>query len=225
MTESILLTSKITQNYKNFTVEPDEVSSSAIHFSQKQRSDPETSADEEILFHSADSQNRSQSSSSMTGSSKNLIFGDQGFEGMKTRNSNVFNQSINSFNQFNNSSQTEINRGVQEGLRGILQELAQLRSERGQEGSQKKKGDKGEQGSSEYGGGTSKWRASDIGFFDSYYEGKSSATASSVEQAGRDTIYRDVYVFTDRMREQVYILGAKMIRNNISMCFRGQALI
>ena len=78
------------------------------------------------------------------------------------------------------------------------------------------------------GGNNSKgqrWHASDVGFFDPYFKGKSSANAPPVEHVGKNTIWRDVYVFMDRATAVAHAQGAKLVRKNLSTCLRGQALI
>ena len=41
------------------------------------------------------------------------------------------------------------------------------------------------------------WYASDLGFFDPNYEGKSITAGEAMEHARKDTIFRDVYLFVE----------------------------
>lgn len=73
--------------------------------------------------------------------------------------------------------------------------------------------------------GSPRWHAGDIGFFDPHYDGKSASSGSALEYAGKDTIFRDVHVFVDRAKDIASTKGDELVRNNLSTCLRGQALI
>lgn len=71
---------------------------------------------------------------------------------------------------------------------------------------------------------TPRFVASDVGFFDPFYDGKSSETASGMEHAGKDTYFRDVTVFIDRLKDVARVKGADLLRTNLQICLRGEAL-
>ena len=70
-----------------------------------------------------------------------------------------------------------------------------------------------------------RWNSGDIGFFDPNYEGKSSATGQAVKHSGKDTYYRDVHVFIEKVKEMTIVLGPEQVRRNLATCLRGTALI
>lgn len=74
-------------------------------------------------------------------------------------------------------------------------------------------------------GGTEKWNSKDVGFFDPNFEGKSASTDAPLKHSGKDTYYRDVYVFVERMKEMAVVLKANIVRRNLSSCLRGIALM
>jgi hypothetical protein len=69
------------------------------------------------------------------------------------------------------------------------------------------------------------WHVGDIGFFSPYREDESASTASIIEYAGNETYFRDVHVFINRAREVAAIKGWELLRNNLSSCLRGEALV
>lgn len=85
-------------------------------------------------------------------------------------------------------------------------------------------GPSGPAGASSSGGSDNKWNASEVGFFDPRYDGKSVVTGSPIEHTGKDTYFRDVHVFVERIKDMVVIKGDKMMRDNLYTCLRGAAL-
>lgn len=73
--------------------------------------------------------------------------------------------------------------------------------------------------------GSLRWHAGDIGFFDPHYDGKSALGGFVIEYVEKDIIFRDVHVFVDRAKDIASIKGDELVRNNLSTCLRGQALI
>ena len=63
-----------------------------------------------------------------------------------------------------------------------------------------------------------------IGFFDPFYDSKSANTAPAMEHAGKDTYFRDIHVFLDRLYDIVATKGAQVVRDNLQLCLRGEAL-
>ena len=49
-----------------------------------------------------------------------------------------------------------------------------------------------------FGNGRNRWNSNDLRFFDPMYDSKLVSTGSTIEQNGRETIFRDVYLFVDR---------------------------
>jgi hypothetical protein len=73
--------------------------------------------------------------------------------------------------------------------------------------------------------GNSRWNAVDIEFFDPNYDGKSAVTEKTVIHSRKDTYYRDVHVFVERVKEMTIVLEAKKVRKNLPSCLRGTALM
>ena len=74
------------------------------------------------------------------------------------------------------------------------------------------------------GNGTPRFLSSDVGFFDPFYDGKSSDTGAGMEHGGKETYFRDVLVFIDRIKDVARVKGAELLRNNLQICLRGEAL-
>lgn len=70
----------------------------------------------------------------------------------------------------------------------------------------------------------SRWNAADLGFFDPLYDGKSTATGNAIEHSGKDTYFRDIHIFIERIRDIAQIKGDLIVRNNLYTCLRGTAL-
>ena len=56
---------------------------------------------------------------------------------------------------------------------------------------------------------------SDVGFFNPFYDGKSNDIAAGVEHAGKETYFRDVLIFIDRIKDVARVKGAELLRNNL----------
>ena len=54
-----------------------------------------------------------------------------------------------------------------------------------------------------------------MNFFDPMFDGKSVSTESSIEHSDKDTYFRDVHLFTDRMKDFVKLKGADIVRDNV----------
>ena len=67
-----------------------------------------------------------------------------------------------------------------------------------------------------------KFVAGDIGYFHPFYNEKSAETGAHIEHAGKDTYFRDVYVFTERVKD-VGRFNSK-VKENLQICLRGEAL-
>ena len=52
-------------------------------------------------------------------------------------------------------------------------------------------------------------------FFDPMFDGKLISIGSSIEHSGKDTYFRDVHLFTDRMKDFVKLKGADIVRDNV----------
>ena len=72
---------------------------------------------------------------------------------------------------------------------------------------------------------TTRWNASDIGFFNPMYEDKSIVSgASPMEHTPKETYFRDIYLFLKYARDVAGIKGDKLVRINLWICFKGPAL-
>lgn len=70
-----------------------------------------------------------------------------------------------------------------------------------------------------------RWNATDIEFFDSNYDEKSTITEEVVIHADKNTYYRDVHIFMKRVKKMIMILSVEKIRKNLSTCLRDTTLI
>ena len=90
------------------------------------------------------------------------------------------------------------------------------------QGPQGERGERGEPGPP--GNGSERWNPGEIGFFDPMYDGKSVITGNPIEHTGKDTYFRDVHLFIERIKDMAAIKSAEMVRNNLYTCLRGTAL-
>jgi hypothetical protein len=65
-------------------------------------------------------------------------------------------------------------------------------------------------------------RAKDVGFFDPEYQ---DGTTGHVTNAGKHVIYRDVYIFVERLKNLAYTHADNTVMSIIPECFRGAALM
>ena len=65
-----------------------------------------------------------------------------------------------------------------------------------------------------------RWNLGDIGFFDPNYENKSASTDQAIEHAGKDTYYRNVHVFIEKVKKMTIVLKIDQIRRNLTTCFK-----
>ena len=73
-------------------------------------------------------------------------------------------------------------------------------------------------------GNSNRLQGSDVGFFDPFYNGKSSDTAVGMEHSGKETYFRDVTMFIDRIKDVARVKGVELVRNNLQIYLRGEAL-
>ena len=73
-------------------------------------------------------------------------------------------------------------------------------------------------------GSSHRWNASEVGFFDPMYDGKSVRTGEAMEHAGKDTYFRDVHLFIERAKDISMIQKNQHVRDNLFTCLRGSAL-
>ena len=62
------------------------------------------------------------------------------------------------------------------------------------------------------GAGPGRFIPGDVGFFNPHYDGKSSDTASGTEHAGKDTYFRNIHAFIDRINDVSRVKGAELIQ-------------
>ena len=70
-----------------------------------------------------------------------------------------------------------------------------------------------------------RWQSIDFEFFEFYYENKFFVIVSSMTYFNKNVIFRNVYVFVNRVKKLIIIKKTKLIRNNLSTCLRKQTLI
>ena len=75
------------------------------------------------------------------------------------------------------------------------------------------------------GNGGNRWNVDEIEFFDFMYDGKSAVTDNPIEHADKNTYFRNVNDFIDRVKNMIDVKKANMIRQNLYICFREIALV
>lgn len=71
---------------------------------------------------------------------------------------------------------------------------------------------------------TVKLRAEEVGYFDPEYQ-QEQGSSGPVVNAGKHVFYKDVYVFTDRLKDLAAQRGESDIKSVMTACFRGSVLI
>lgn len=70
----------------------------------------------------------------------------------------------------------------------------------------------------------SRWYAANLGFFNLNYKNKLATTGDAMEHAGKDTIFWDVHLFVERVKDVAAVRRDKLVRQNLSICLKGSAL-
>jgi hypothetical protein len=70
----------------------------------------------------------------------------------------------------------------------------------------------------------SRWRLEEVGIFEPDLPVDDRHPAGDAVTVGRDTIYRNVDAFCERIADAISSKGAVMVRDNLQSCLRGQAL-
>ena len=83
-------------------------------------------------------------------------------------------------------------------------------------------GPAGLQGPPTANGGAPMWNASEVGVF--HPDMDDSLGKGPIVHTSRETYFRDVHLFCDRMNDMVKIKGLDLIRQNVWQCLRGSAL-
>ena len=71
---------------------------------------------------------------------------------------------------------------------------------------------------------TNRWNSNEIEFFDSMYDDKFSIIDNSIEHANKNTYFRDVHLFTERIKNMIIVKKAKLTRQNLYICLRDLVL-
>lgn len=61
---------------------------------------------------------------------------------------------------------------------------------------------------------TSRWNANELGFFDPHYDDKTVHSDAPIEHTGKDTYFRDIHLFLDRVKQFVPSKG-EIVRENL----------
>ena len=85
-------------------------------------------------------------------------------------------------------------------------------------------GNPGPPGEPSNGPHTPRFNPGDVGFFDPFYNNKSADTGPGMEHTGKETFFRDVVVFIDRIKDVSHTKGTELVRLNLQLCLRGEAL-
>jgi DNA-binding transcriptional MerR regulator len=70
-----------------------------------------------------------------------------------------------------------------------------------------------------------RWNSADIDFFDSNFDDKFAFIDEAVIHANKNIYYRNVHVFVERIKKMIIMLESKMIKKNLSSCFRESILM
>ena len=69
-----------------------------------------------------------------------------------------------------------------------------------------------------------KWNAQKTDFFDSWYEEKNAIIDNSIEHSNKNTYFRNVHLYIERIKDMTILKDADVIRANLYSCMREHAL-
>jgi hypothetical protein len=72
---------------------------------------------------------------------------------------------------------------------------------------------------------TSRWNSEDIEYFDSNYDEQSASIDTVVKQVEKNTYYKNVHMFIERVKEMITVLDVERIRQNLFIYLREIILI
>ena len=114
----------------------------------------------------------------------------------------------------------EINTAIQTALNHALQNLQIPAGQRGQQGPA---GPAGPPGEAATGTGSERWNPSDLGYFDPHLD--KSFGEGEIVTVGKDTYFRNVILFTERIRDVATVKSATLVKTHLNTALRGTALM
>ena len=66
----------------------------------------------------------------------------------------------------------------------------------------------------------SRWNSDEVDFFDFMCDDKSSIIDNSIEHANKNTYFRDVHLFTERIKNMIIVKKNELTRQNLYICLR-----
>ena len=72
---------------------------------------------------------------------------------------------------------------------------------------------------------TKQLKAEDVGFFDPEYQDEKSISSEPIVNTGKHVLYRDVYIFVDRLQDLAETHTSSSVKDVIASCLRGSALM
>ena len=69
-----------------------------------------------------------------------------------------------------------------------------------------------------------KWNAFELRFFDSLYDEKSAVTDNVIEHFDKNTYFRNIHIFIERIKNIAHIKNDTIVRNNLYICLRETVL-
>ena len=69
-----------------------------------------------------------------------------------------------------------------------------------------------------------KWNAFELRFFDSLYDEKSAVIGNVIENFDKNTYFRDIHIFIERIKNIAQIKNDTIVRNNLYICLRETVL-
>ncbi len=70
-----------------------------------------------------------------------------------------------------------------------------------------------------------RWNSKNIDFFDSNFDEKFVFTDETIVHAEKNTYYKDIHVFVERIKKMIIVLELEMIKKNLSFCLRESVLM
>lgn len=72
---------------------------------------------------------------------------------------------------------------------------------------------------------TTRWNSNNIEFFDFNHDEKSTFIDQAMKHFEKNTYYRNVHIFTKKMKEMTIVLSLELVKRNLATCLRDTALI
>lgn len=69
------------------------------------------------------------------------------------------------------------------------------------------------------------FNSENIKYFDFNFENKSTVTENVIAHSEKNTYYKNVHIFVEKIKKMTIVLDVEIVRQNLSSCLRGTILM